>query len=176
MARIPYAEPALPGLAGLVGRIVAERGELLHLYSMLLHSPPVAEGWLNLMTAVRQQTCLPAALRELVIIRIAHLNGAAYEAEQHLEIALREGVSDQQLSVLPRWRDKAHLFGEAERAALELTDQMTERVNVEQECWDAVRKRWSEREIVELVTTIASYNMVSRVLVALQIGSSDDHL
>jgi alkylhydroperoxidase family enzyme len=37
----------------------------------------------------------------------------------------------------------------------------------------AVRAHLGEREIVELVVTIASYNMVSRVLEALQIDSAD---
>lgn len=174
MARIPYADPLSPEVSGLVDRIVAERGELLHLYQMLLHSPPVAEGWLGLMTAIRQKSSLPGALREMVIVRIAHLNGAAYEAEQHREIALREGVSEEQIAALADWREQAGLFDTTQRAALELTDQMTGQVLVDPQCWSAVKAQWPERQIVELVATVASYNMVSRVLVALEIGSSDE--
>ena len=47
MARIPYADLTNPEAKPLVERIVAERGGVLHLYQMLLHSPPVASGWLN---------------------------------------------------------------------------------------------------------------------------------
>ena len=54
MARLPYADLSAPDASPLVERIVAERGSVLHLYQMLLHSPPVAEGWLGFMTAVRQ--------------------------------------------------------------------------------------------------------------------------
>jgi len=171
MARIPYADPASPGLSDLADRIVSERGSVLHLYRILLHSPTVAEGWLGLLTAIRQQTSLPGPLREMIIIRIAHLNGAAYEADQHEAIALREGVSRERIDALANWKGQAHLFDEAERAALELTDQMTAKVQVDAQCWDAVRKRWPEREIVELVATIAAYNMVSRFLVALEIDT-----
>ena len=46
MARIPYADSQNPAVKPLADRIVAERGEVLHLYRMLLNSPPVAEGWL----------------------------------------------------------------------------------------------------------------------------------
>lgn len=173
MARIDYADPASPDLSDLVERIVAERGELLHLYRMLLHSPPVAEGWLDLMTAIRQKSALPGAVREQVIIRIAYLNGAAYEAEQHGEIALREGVSSEQLEALADWNGQSHLFGPAERAALGLCDQMTRNVRVDRQCWDQVRAQWPDRQVVELVAAIAAYNMVSRVLVALEIGSAD---
>jgi hypothetical protein len=83
MARIPYADVSRLDTKRLVDRIVLGRGSILHLYRMLLHSPPVAEGWLEFLTAIRQKSTLPGALRELVIMRIASLNGASYEAAQH---------------------------------------------------------------------------------------------
>jgi alkylhydroperoxidase family enzyme len=169
MARIPFTDPSTPGLAPLVDRIVAERGELLDLYRMLLHSPPIAEGWRALMTAVRQQTSLPATSREIIIIRIAHLNGASYEAEQHIPIALNEGLTQAQVEALVDWERAALLFADPDRAALALTDQMTRQVRVDDAVWNSVRALWPDREIVELIVTIASYNMVSRFLEALEI-------
>ena len=169
MARIPYADPAAPGLERLVGRIVTERGELLDLYAMLLHAPPVAEGWLGLMTAIRQRTTLPGSLREMVVIRIAQLNRASYEAAHHAPIALREGVTPEQLAALADWQGATALFDEDQRTALALTDCMTLHVQVEDALWERVRARWDERTIVDLVATIASYNMVSRFLEALAI-------
>ena len=47
-----------------------------------------------------QRLALPGDLRELVIMRVAYLNGAPYEADQHAPIALREGVSQAQLDAL----------------------------------------------------------------------------
>ncbi len=91
MARLPYAPTDGADIRDLVGEIVAQRGEVLHLYQMLLHSPPITEGWLRLMTAVRHETSLPGSLRELVIIRIGLLNDAPYGAEQHRPIAICEG-------------------------------------------------------------------------------------
>ena len=96
MARIPYADVTGPEARPLAERIVAERGSLLHLYRMLLHSPQVAAGWLGYLTAIRQQCSLPGAIRELVIMRVAALNGAAYEADQHVSYALKEGISQAQ--------------------------------------------------------------------------------
>lgn len=74
MARLPYARLDTPEIAPLVQRITAERGSVLHLYQMLMHSAPIAEGWLNYLTAVRQKSSLPEALRELIIMRVALLN------------------------------------------------------------------------------------------------------
>ena len=172
MAHLPYADLQAPGAQPLVQRIVAERGSVLHLYQMLLHSPPLAEGWLGYMTAVRQKLSLAGSLRELVIMRVAQLNGAPYEAQQHAPIALQEGVSPEQLAALTDW-PASTLFSAAERAVLQLCDTMTRDIQVPQATLQAVRQHLGEQQTVELAATVAAYNMVSRFLEALHIHGDD---
>jgi AhpD family alkylhydroperoxidase len=172
MARLPYADLSAPAARPLVARIVAERGSVLHLYQMLLHSPPLAEGWLGFLTAVRQRCQLDGATRELVIMRVAHLNGARYEADQHAPIALKEGLSQAQVDALAGPVDGA-LFDARHLAVLALTDAMTRQVQVPPPVLEAVRGHFGEQELVELVGTIAAYNMVSRFIEALGIHSDD---
>src|SRR5215203_7210095 len=52
MAHLPYADLSDAPLQSLLARIARERGSVLHLYQMLLHSPPLAEGWLGFLTQV----------------------------------------------------------------------------------------------------------------------------
>ena len=172
MARLPYARLDDPDKAPLVERIVSERGSVLHLYQMLLHSPPLAEGWLAYLTAVRHKLGISGALRELIIMRVALVNGAPYEADQHAPIALREGVTQAQLDALSAWA-AADCFDATQRAVLRLTDAMTRDVHFAPEILAAVREQLGERGTVEAVATIAAYNMVSRFLEALQIHSDD---
>ena len=172
MARLPYADLGAPALQPLIERIVAGRGSVLHLYQMLLHSPAVADGWLTFLTAVRQQTRVPAPLRELVIMRIAILNRAPYEADQHAPIALREGVTSEQIAALDTWASSDR-FDACERSVLALTDAMTREVQVPAACLEAVRRHLEDGVVVELVATVAAYNMVSRFLEALAIHSDD---
>ena len=172
MARLPYPDLEAPALQPLIERIVAGRGSVLHLYQMLLHSPAVAGGWLALLTAVRQQTRVPGRLREIVIMRIAILNRAPYEADQHAPIALREGVTPEQIADLDAWASSER-FDAVERAVLALTDAMTREVQVPQGCLEAVRRHFEDAVVVELVATIAAYNMVSRFLEALVIHTDD---
>ncbi|MEI2417500.1 carboxymuconolactone decarboxylase family protein [Orrella sp. JC864] len=173
MARIPYADLEGAQAKPLVERIVAERGSVLHLYQMLLHSAPVAEGWLNYLTAIRQKNSLPGDLRELVIMRVAAINGAPYEADQHAPIALKEGVSQAQLDALPQW-EQSDLFDARQRAVLAYTDAMTRTVQVPDAVFAAVQAHFDHRELVELTATVAAYNMVSRFLEALQVHSHDE--
>ena len=172
MARLPYADLNTPERAPLVQRITAERGSVLHLYQMLLHSPPLAEGWLAFLTAVRQRLDLPGDLRELVIMRVAHLNGAPYEAAQHVPFALQEGVTQQQLDGLADWGNSCS-YTPRQRAVLALCDAITRDIHFDPALLEAVKKELGERQAVELVATVAAYNMVSRFLEALGIHSDD---
>lgn len=175
MARIPYADPraARAEHPALVERIIEERGGMLHLYAMLLQSPPMAEGWLRLLTAVRHENRLPGSLREMMIMRVAHLNHAPYEAEQHRPIAIREGLSAAQVDAVADGPDSP-LFDPAQRAALAYCDAMTRAVHVPDEIFSGLRPHFDDRTITELTITIAAYNMVSRVLEALGVASADD--
>lgn len=173
MARIPYADTQAQTIKPLVERMATERGSVLHLYQMLLHSPPVAEGWLGFLTAIRQRTELADETRELVIMRIAALNQATYEADQHRPIAVAAGLTEVQIDSLARLEPRAS-FNAQQQAVLALTDAMTQDVHVTDQTMSFVRDHFDDRELVELVATIAAYNMVSRFLVALEVQSSDE--
>jgi AhpD family alkylhydroperoxidase len=172
MARIPYADLHDAEVAPLVDQIVAERGSVLHLYQMLLQSPPIATGWLAHLTGIRHHSSLPGDVREMVIVRIAILNRAPYEADQHVPIALKEGVSQDKIDALNDWEASA-AFTDRERAILAYTDAMTRDVQVPDATFAAVKAHFPPKQLVELTATIASYNMVSRFLEALEIHSTD---
>jgi alkylhydroperoxidase family enzyme len=167
MARISYPDLDRPDIAPVAARIKAERGRVINLYRMLLHSPPVADGWRQFLTAIRQQCSLPGRVRELAILRIAVLNRAEYEYRAHVPFALKEGLTQAQLDSLREAR--LDLFDARERAVLTYTDAMTRHVQVPDEVFAAMRSHFNEREVVELTATVAAYNLVSRFLEALQV-------
>ena len=170
MARLKYPEERdHPELAVLIAQIRAQRGgRLANLYKMLLKSPPVAAGWLHLLTAVRQQSVLPGQYRELAILRVAVINGADYEYRSHVPFGLKAGLRQEQIDALPNWRSSG-LFDGPQIAVLAYTDSMTKDVHVPDDVFAPVRQHFQDREIVELTATIAAYNLVSRFLEALQI-------
>lgn len=164
--------PVEPGtreeLAEVEARILAERGRISTLYRVLLNSPPVAAGWERMLTAIRNQTQVPADLRELIILRIAVLNGAAFEFDAHVPHAQRAGVGDEKIAAI-RQAPSAPVFGQLELLVLELTDAMTRDVAVPAAVMDRLQQVFDDRLTVEIVATVAAYNMVSRLLVALNV-------
>lgn len=176
MARLAYGdENSSPAVRELADQIRKERdGRMLNLYSMLLNAPPVAEGWLALFTAIRQQCTLRGDYRELVILRVALLNGASYEYQVHVPFALREGVTQEQIDKLDRWQDSDALT-QAQRVVLAYTDAMTRDIHVPDAVFEALRGHFNQREIVELTATIGGYNLVSRFLEALAVDPESAH-
>jgi AhpD family alkylhydroperoxidase len=176
MSRIaPYREPAGTAESDLVARIRARRaGQLLNLDRMLLRSPPFAAGWNAHLGAVRTELSLSPKLRELAICAVAVLNGADYELEHHAPELLRAGGSAEQLEALKALASMHELppiFAAVERAVLQLSVEMTRAVRVSDATFKDIHTALSdERQVVELVGVIATYNMVSRFLVALQIA------
>lgn len=170
MARLDFVNEGSPDIDGELLRSIQARrgGTLLNLDRQLLHSAPLARGWNSLMGAIRGETVLDGGLRELVILRVAVLNRAPYEFAQHAPVALAEGLSQPQVDAVHDWLGSA-LFDARERAVLAYSDAMTLQVQVPQPLFDALRAHLSDREVVELTATVASYNMVSRFLEALQI-------
>lgn len=67
---------------------------------------------------------LPRSVIELVNVRISQLNGCAFCLDLHVREALDAGVSEQQLAVLPAWRE-TQVFTPIERAALSIGEAAT---------------------------------------------------
>ena len=168
--RIPPVVPGTrPELNAIEASILAERGRINLLYQVLLNSAPLAQGWEKLLTAIRNHNSMPPDLREMVMVRVAVLNRAPFEIDAHIPLAMKAGVSIEKLEAL-RADDIGAVFTPREHAVLALTDAMTRSVQVPDAIFEALRAHFDTRALLELVATVAAYNMVSRLLEALQIG------
>jgi alkylhydroperoxidase family enzyme len=165
---IPYLTDDQAQPKELVKTIESRRpgGKLLNLDRVLLHSPNFAKGWNTMFAAIRNQLSLPGDLREIAIMTIAVLNKADYEWIQHEPEFLKAGGTKEQLAAIKRLKADPKLFKPAELAAFQLTVEMTRDVKPKQATIDKVRKLLPDEQTVELIGTIAGYNMVSRFLLA----------
>ena len=96
---------------------------------------------------------------------------------QHVDLGSRAGLSHAQLAIIRDTSsalsddiDSHGVLSDVQRRCLVYTDWMTRNIQVPQRVFDAVREVFNEQEVVEVTTTIACYNMVSRFLVALDVG------
>ena len=170
-ARLPEAPDEGPTADLLRAR---RGGVLTTLDRLLLHSPPVAEGWNALLGALRGATTLPADLRELVVLRVAVLNAAEFEWTSHAPIARRAGLTELHLRVLRADDALAEpIWSPVQAAVLAFTDASTRSVAVPDAVFAALRAHLDDRQVVELAVLVGGYAMVSRFLVALEVPPPD---
>jgi 4-carboxymuconolactone decarboxylase len=177
MARISYIEEKdHPELAERIGQIRAgRRGSLLNLYKLLLHAPPLAVCWLDMVSTARFKSTLDGRLREIVIIRVGHLNRVPYVIKQHVpQLSVPEGLPVAESDALADWRS-SRFFSPREQAALAYTDAMTRDIAVPDAVFAALRPHFDERQIVELTVLVGIYNMHTRVFAALGIDPEPHH-
>lgn len=170
MPRIPYVAADVSEPADLVDSIKARRGgHLLNLDRMLLHSPELATGWNLLMGAVRKRFEASAQLREIAICAVAMLNDAEYEFIHHAPELLAAGGTPAQVEALrdpEQATTDSNAFTQLERDVIALTIDMTRTVKVRPGLVEAISAQLGPQHAVEIIATIASYNMVSRLLIA----------
>ena len=174
--RIPDWTPeSHPQPAELVDAIRARRGgELINLDKALLWSEPLARGWNVYLKAVRSELPTSLRLRELAICTVALLTGAQYEYHHHAPDFLKAGGTQAELDALQcvvkgdaRRSTDDPALGELEQLVVRYAAQMTLDVKVEDAVFDALRRHFDTTQLVELTSSIATYNMVARFLVAL---------
>ncbi|KAJ5746475.1 Carboxymuconolactone decarboxylase [Penicillium odoratum] len=185
--RLPYVtdppQTNTPEESRILASVQARRAPnpLLPLDLALLHSFPVAEGWNTFLGAIRTRTSLSAVIRELAICRVAVVNGALFEWEQHAPL-LRQGglsedalelVGDTQVDFLGDPSFGLGVLSVKERAVLRYTDAMTKNVRVSDAVFGELKGFFSDQEVVEITATVAAYNCVSRFLVALDVGEKN---
>ncbi|MGJ5754950.1 AhpD family alkylhydroperoxidase [Streptomyces puniciscabiei] len=119
---------------------------------------------------------LPAATQELVKIRASQINGCAMCTDMHTKDATAAGETAQRLHLVATWRE-AEVFSEAERAALELTEQGTRIADaaggVPDEVWANAAKHYDEDQLAALVALIALINAYNRVNVIVRQPAGD---
>ena len=123
------------------------------------------------MGAVRRELAVSSRLKEIAICTVARETGAEYEFTHHWPEYVRGGGND---ALKPHILDPDSActdtrFSEDERLAIRYALSMTRNVRVPDSLFKLVAARFSTQELVELTAAIATYNMVARILVALQV-------
>jgi len=180
MPRIPYVFPE-NGESQIADKIRERRkdGKLINLDGMFLNAPEIASGYNALVGAIRSKNSLDDGLRELLILRVAALNGAAYEWKAHEPVGRAGGLTTAQLKVIRDIETSILPASESpltplQSAALAYTDASTRTIKIPQAVFDELKSHLNNQQIVEVTATIGAYNLVSRFLVALDVNDMAD--
>jgi AhpD family alkylhydroperoxidase len=117
-----------------------------------------------------EQSQLPKATQELVMLRASQINGCGWCVDIHTKEAAAAGETPLRINLVAAWRH-ASVFSEAERAALALTEEGTRLSDANNgasdETWDQLRKHYDDEQIIALVSLVAMINATNRLSVIL---------
>jgi 4-carboxymuconolactone decarboxylase len=148
-------------------------GQVRGPFSMLLHSPKLAERMLPLVTFFRDDSVVEAKLRSVAILSAVREREAAYVWAAQVAAARRNGVSDEIIDVLRAKGDAGKLPAE-EREIVTYVRQLMRTNRIDQTAFDALRKRHNEQWLVELTAAANYFALLSGVVNAFEVAAPPD--
>lgn len=153
----------------LVELLQAHGAETSDLYRALANNPQVLESWIAMAWGLRTRAITARSLREVMILRSAHVQGASYQWADHAVMAKAAGVTEDQIEAVRAWSE-SKLFDEPTMAALRLMDEMIAG-DISDDTLALLQGEFGPAERVELIVTAGFYCMVPRVLNALRLNA-----
>ncbi|TQL66290.1 AhpD family alkylhydroperoxidase [Nocardioides albertanoniae] len=181
MTRSRPVRPGRLGEVGVVAWLLARVGgrtastEPLNLFLVLGRHKRLFRGWLAFAGLLMPGGRLPRSDSELVILRVAHLRGSAYETGHHTRVGRRAGLTTAELE---RIADGSTVEGwpPRRRALLLAVDELVDTRTLSDPTWDELREHLTEIEAIELVLLAGHYDMLAAAIAALGIQvEAHDH-
>jgi AhpD family alkylhydroperoxidase len=131
-----------------------------NLMGTLVRHPKLARAFLRFGGYLLTGSTLPARIRELAILRVAHRRGCAYEWIHHVKIGKQAGLSDAEIAAA----QTRETDDEFDRTVFDAVDELDEKSNLSDKTWAALGARLDERQRMDLVFTIGGYIALAMAL------------
>ncbi len=123
----------------------------------LVRHPDLTKAYLGFNVYLLFRSTLPARLREVAVLRIAHRRECAYEWAHHVEMAKAEGLTDADIEAI-RGGDAND---DLDRLIVRATDELEDKSNLTDETWAALGAHLTERQRMDFVFTVGAYGMLA---------------
>ena len=157
----------------VVDAVVNVFGNVRGPFSILLHSPRLAERVLGLVTFFRDESTVDARLRSVAILAAVREREAAYVWSAQVGAARRNGLGEDVIDLL-RARGDAGKLPDEEREIVTYTRQLMRTNRVDQALFDALQKRHGTPWLVELTAAANYFAMLSGVVNAFEVAAPPD--
>ena len=129
-------------------------------------SPELYDAMMKVSTASAKD--IDPTIGELIKIRASQINHCAFCLDMHVADARKQGETEQRLALVAAWEEAGNLFSEQERAALELTEAITElhHGHVSDQVYAKAAAVFSEKELAQVIAMAVTINAWNRFNVA----------
>ena len=145
------------------GGMSAPDGKPLNIFATLANHPKLMKRWMVFANHVLSKSTLSPRDRELLILRAGWNCQAPYEWGQHVAIALRSAISQEEIDRIPSGPD-APGWEPFDAALLCFADELHEQANVSDATWAVLAERYSTQQLMDAVFAVGQYTLVSYAL------------
>jgi 4-carboxymuconolactone decarboxylase len=150
------------------------RGGVYGPFRPLLHRPPLLRAVAKVGETLRYDGTLDAALREWVICIVARELGNVFEWQMHRPLAVKAGVPERALAALEAGTSLSPDIRNDLGVARLAIEEMLRQHRVTDATYDSAKAIWEPPALVELITLVGYFAMVSWLMnVARTPGSID---
>jgi 4-carboxymuconolactone decarboxylase len=157
----------------VVDAVVNVFGNVRGPFSMLLHSPKLAERVLGLVTFFRDESIVEPKLRSVAILTAVREREAPYVWAAQVGAARRNGVREEVIDLIRAKGDPSELSAD-ERDIVTYTRQLMRTNRVDQAVFDALNSRHRARWLVELTAAANYFALLSGVVNAFEVAAPPD--
>ena len=167
MTRIPLTE--VGQLPDATRQWVAHRDNL-NVFRLLANTPQVFAGWTQMVDELFDSPTFSMRVREVVILRVAHLQGSRYELAEHTGIARGVGLSERQIDAILGAGDlDAAGFGRTERTALDVVTELCSTHHLSENSFATAQAVFGDEALTELLMLLSCYYGLALVLNAVDL-------
>ena len=141
-------------------------------FSMLLHSPHLAQQLLPIVTFVRSGSVVECDVRFAGILTAARENESSYVWAAQVEQARKNGVRESLIDLVRAQGDPSAL-PEDEREVVNYVRQLVRTHRIDQATFDALKKKHDAQWIVELTAVTSFFGFVSNICNALEVAAPE---
>ncbi|WAC93492.1 carboxymuconolactone decarboxylase family protein [Mycobacterium sp. Aquia_213] len=142
----------------------ADRRGNLNVFRLLANAPNVFPGWTQMVDELFASPTFSARMREVIVLRVAHLQGSAYELAQHVRLGRAAGLTEQQLDALATGDLDGTGFSADERAALDVVTELCTTHHLSDDSFAAARAVFGDAALTELLMIVSCYYGLALVL------------
>jgi AhpD family alkylhydroperoxidase len=153
--------------------VAATRPAGANAFGVLARYPALATAFLSFNGHLQYRSTLPGRYRELVILRVAVLRKCAYEWAQHVLLATDAGLAEAEIALVAAGPDAAQ-WTPLERALMRAADELVGAASISDATWAVLAGGLSERQLMDLVFTIGTYEMVAMTFHAFGVEPDSD--
>ena len=157
-------------VAAIAGRITGTGPP--NVFTTLGRHPRLFRAWLWYSAHLMPFGTLPRRDAELVILRVAWRRRSAYEWHQHVPLALRVGLTPEEVAAAADAAPQSQLTGR-QRVLLAITDEQLAGRRLSDQTWGVARTILTTRELIELCLLIGHYQGLASAIGALGIPVED---